>query len=219
MENEDDRRRALWRSRILKKSSHAVLDKIVRLAQKTFGVKTVLIMMWYVHKPRKVARRADRRPLPSYLSEDDEFPVLSSYGYEAKSGPRGPSLCSHTILSKDSSPFVILDTHLDWRFKNHPYVVSGKMFRFYAGTALKSEDGHSLGSLCVIDNKPRESFSEEERQDLQDLGALVMREIELYTVSPLVSDRNRRMSLRPLTRLMCAPLFPCRLAKRCCSER
>lgn len=54
VENEEDRRRALYRSRILKKASHAVLDKIVRLAQKTFGVKTVLIMMWCVHTPRPV---------------------------------------------------------------------------------------------------------------------------------------------------------------------
>lgn len=44
-----------------------------------------------------------------------------------------------------------------------------------------------MGSLCVIDDKPRASFSDEESQDLEDLGTLVMREIELYTVSRLVS--------------------------------
>jgi len=40
-----------------------------------------------------------------------------------------------------------------------------------------------LGSLCVIDDEPRTSFSAEESEDLEDMGLLVMREIELYTVS------------------------------------
>jgi GAF domain-containing protein len=85
--------------------------------------------------------------------------------------------------SRTTTPFVILDTHLDWRFARHPYVIQGLAIRFYAGVPLKSEEGHSLGSLCIIDNKPRTSFSEEESQTLEDLGALAMREIELYTVS------------------------------------
>jgi hypothetical protein len=46
--DEDDRRKALYRSKILQAESHKVLDKIVRLAQRTFNVLTVLIMMWYV---------------------------------------------------------------------------------------------------------------------------------------------------------------------------
>jgi hypothetical protein len=50
--DEDDRRRALYRSKVLQQTSHHVLDKIVRLAQKTFNVITVLIMMWYVRSSK-----------------------------------------------------------------------------------------------------------------------------------------------------------------------
>ena len=85
VQDEDDRRRALYRSKILQADSHKVLDKIVRLAQKTFGVMTVLIMMWYVRhalcRSLKGSPTADlRSPTPTLLARRTTSPSCPRTG-------------------------------------------------------------------------------------------------------------------------------------------
>ena len=77
---------------------------------------------------------------------------------------------------------ILVDALHDARFANNPLVVGEPDIRFYAGAPIKvrSNDGieHSLGALCIIDNKPRD-LQEEELQALKDLSKLVEREVEL----------------------------------------
>jgi len=52
--------------------------------------------------------------------------------------------------------FVIPDTVKDKRFANNPSVVNEPYLRFYAGAPLVTHDGHSLGSICVLDVVPKQ---------------------------------------------------------------
>lgn len=82
--------------------------------------------------------------------------------------------------SRSDEPFVILDTHSDWRFVNSPQVVGPPHVRFYAGAPLRTSDGYNLGSLCVIDDKPRSEFTPRQRLILKEFAAVTIREMELW---------------------------------------
>lgn len=73
-----------------------------------------------------------------------------------------------------------MDTHSDWRFVNSPQVVGPPHVRFYAGAPLRTADGFNLGSLCVIDDKPRSEFTPRQRLILKEFAAVTIREMELW---------------------------------------
>ena len=95
-------------------------------------------------------------------------------GFEARQLPRKQAFCAHTILQREL--LVVEDTRQDKRFAANPQVTAEPGFRFYAGAPLRDDDGHTLGSLCVIDRKPRR-LSKGQRAGLQALAGKVMREI------------------------------------------
>lgn len=77
-------------------------------------------------------------------------------GLESSEGPRETSFCAQTILQQDAV-LVIHDTLEDPVWAENPMVIGYPGVRFYAGTAIVTEDGHALGALCVADNRgPRE---------------------------------------------------------------
>lgn len=84
-------------------------------------------------------------------------------------------ISKHNIL-------VVPDALEDIRFKNNPFVTGAPNLRFYAGAALVSPEGYKLGTLCVLDTKPR-VFSETDEMRLLDLSKMVM--------SCLTARRNR----------------------------
>jgi GAF domain-containing protein len=79
--------------------------------------------------------------------------LISRQGLEAKEVPRHVAFCSHTI----GSPEVLMvpDTRVDPRFKGNPLVTGEPHIRFYAGAPLTYEGEVRLGSLCLMDYKPR----------------------------------------------------------------
>jgi signal transduction histidine kinase/DNA-binding response OmpR family regulator len=85
--------------------------------------------------------------------------------------------CSYALLEPDEV-FIVQDTLSDNRFVNNPLVTDDPEIRFYAGVPLVTEDGYALGTLCVIDRKPRE-LSAEQLAALQALRRAVMAEIQL----------------------------------------
>lgn len=89
---------------------------------------------------------------------------------------RDPGLCASAILGHE--PWVIEDAEVDPRAIANPLVAGEFGLRFYAGSPLKTHDGYNLGTLCVIDKKPR-ALTPEQLALLDDLAALVIDELEL----------------------------------------
>lgn len=77
---------------------------------------------------------------------------------------RDVSFCAHAI--NQPQIMVVPDTALDERFHDNPLVTGDANVRFYAGVPLRSPGGLSLGAFCIIDNKPRPNFSEEDQRRL-----------------------------------------------------
>ena len=83
---------------------------------------------------------------------------------------RDISFCAHAILN--DGLFVIEDATCDPRFADNPLVVGEPHVVFYAGRPLKNAEGYTVGTLCLIDHKPRR-FGRADRRSLDDLGCWV----------------------------------------------
>ena len=106
----------------------------------------------------------------------------SCFGIDTRQTSRDLAFCAHAILTP--SVMVIPNATLDPRFVDNPLVTGPMHIRFYAGAPLKTSDGFSLGSLCIIDTKPR-AMSPDEVDTLAQLAAIVVDELELRSAVEL----------------------------------
>ncbi|HRE41410.1 MAG TPA: GAF domain-containing sensor histidine kinase [Ignavibacteria bacterium] len=100
---------------------------------------------------------------------------------------REDAFCSHTILQDDI--MIVEDAKNDHRFKNNPFVVDDPNIRFYAGVPLTTPKGYNLGSLCVIDKKPRD-LNELQIESLKVLGRQVINLMTLKVFNDNLKDAN-----------------------------
>ena len=99
-------------------------------------------------------------------------------GLEERETPIAVSLCTHALAA--GTTLVIPDLTVDERTKDNPLVVGGPMVRFYAGALLRTMDNEILGTLCIIDMKPRPTGLTGLQLDaLQMLARQVMTTLEL----------------------------------------
>lgn len=116
----------------------------------------------------------------------------SRHGLEAPETARDISFCGHAILREET--LVIENALNDERFHDNPLVTGDPSIRFYAGAPLHDHHGHRVGTLCIIDRKPR-SFTNEEQTILRDLANLVEREFSIGELRDYYDDRNRALNV------------------------
>ncbi|WP_278652282.1 GGDEF domain-containing protein [Pandoraea pnomenusa] len=168
--DEAERLAALRRYEILDTPPEPAFDRIVRLASYVLGTPISLV---------------------SLIDESRQW-FKARQGLEAEQTPRSMAFCAHAIL--DDEVLVVPDARADRRFADNPLVVGEPNIRFYAGAPLRTPQGHRLGTLCVIDRKPR-TLDDEKRALLADLSALVVDELELRRVNQVLGDMAMRDAL------------------------
>jgi GAF domain-containing protein len=129
--------------------------------------------------------------LISLVDEDRQW-FKSKVGLSASETPREVAFCSHAIQQSDV--MVVPDTLEDDRFRNNPLVVSDPRIRFYAGAPLINEEGFALGTLCVVDQAPRQ-LAPDQKEALEALSRLVLAQMEfrrnLILLKEALTDRTR----------------------------
>jgi phosphoribosyl 1,2-cyclic phosphodiesterase/CheY-like chemotaxis protein len=151
----DEERRlvALRALKILDTQPDDRFDRITRLASALFDVPIALV---------------------SLIDEKRQW-FKSCYGLSMRETSRDAAFCAHVVY--DREPMIVPDTFLDTRFADNPLVTNDPRIRFYAGCPLILDDGACIGSLCVIDTRPR-SLEGSDLARLRDLADLAVQEIE-----------------------------------------
>lgn len=121
------------------------------------------------------------------LVDGDRQWFKSKIGITATETSRETSFCAHAISGGTHELFVVPDAHSDPRFSDNPAVLDEPNVRFYAGAPLVTHDGWALGTLCVIDRKPR-VLTPDQIAALSSLRRHVINAIELRR---LVESQNR----------------------------
>ena len=153
--NEDARRKVLESLKLLDTEYEERFDNITRLTKKLFDTQISAVT----------------------LIDANRQWFKSIQGIELAETPRDVSFCGHTILQ--DTVFVVEDTEDDPRFEDNPFVAEAPNVRFYAGAPITLEGGHNIGTLCVIDLKPR-TFSKEDCEKLQELAEMVKLEMLVH---------------------------------------
>ena len=131
----------------------------------------------------RLARSVFRVPLAeiNFLDAVVQFTKSPQVSSGSSYAPRVDSLCDVTIQGAEL--LVVPDATLDARFADRESVTGPKHVRFYAGAPLTVGGGHRVGSLCLIDTKPRD-FTVEEGRLLEQMGLLVERELRADAMPP-----------------------------------
>jgi len=87
------------------------------------------------------------------LVDTDRCWFKAKFGVSEQELPRVGSFCTHAIRGPDV--LVVPDTIADRRFVDSPLVTTDPSIRFYAGAPLRSRAGARIGTMCVLDTKPR----------------------------------------------------------------
>ncbi|CDU22128.1 uncharacterized protein SPSC_00758 [Sporisorium scitamineum] len=164
--HEESRLHALSRYGPPKLAGDSNFERIAHLVKLVFNSKLVLITLV----------GEDQQIFQAQMGGGGEITIES---LQSLAGSRNCSFCSHAILQDSDEPIVIFDAAKDWRFSGNPLVQGSPDIRFYAGSPLRTSDGLNIGSLCLIDDKPRTEFGPRQRHTLKEFARVVMREMEL----------------------------------------
>ncbi len=168
--NEAERVNTLRAMNILDTAPEERFDRLTRLARRLFDVPIALVSLVDVNRQW----------------------FKSCQGLSATETPRDISFCGHAILGEQV--LMIPDATNDERFHDNPLVTGEPHIRFYAGCPLRVGNGAKIGTLCLIDSRPR-ILDAEERELLRDLASMAEQEIEalqLATIDDLTQVSNRR---------------------------
>jgi signal transduction histidine kinase len=122
--------------------------------------------------------------LISLVDQDRQW-FKSKLGLDASETARSASFCAHSIV--DAKTLVVENAETDARFASNPLVLGDPRIRFYAGAPLIAPNGHVLGTVCVIDTRPRELTTAQ----ISALEALSRQVIELFESRAQLLDHQR----------------------------
>ena len=108
---------------------------------------------------------------------------------------RDTAFCSYAILDP-TRPLVVEDARDDLRFAGNPLVTGPQGIRFYAGAPVLDADGRPLGTLCILDTRPRQ-LSPSEIDTLCDLafGVSSVLRMEQAAAARRESEENHRWAV------------------------
>ncbi len=152
-ENEPERLEALDRYHVLDTPPESAFDDLALLASHICGTPVALVSL--VDGSRQ------------WFKARVNFPKAQT--------PREVAFCAHAILGEGL--FVVPDAAADLRFSGNPLVTDDGI-RFYAGAPLVTSDGHAVGTLCVMDRRPR-TLSIDQANALEALSRQVVAQLEL----------------------------------------
>ncbi|MDH4274851.1 MAG: GAF domain-containing sensor histidine kinase [Gammaproteobacteria bacterium] len=153
-ENEGERLKWLNELDILDTLEEQAYDDLTRIAAQLCAVPMALV---------------------SLVDRDRQW-FKSHHGLDAHETPRDLAFCAHAIL--EDPVFIVEDADHDPRFNDNPLVTGGPLVKFYAGAPLILRDNIRVGTLCVIDHKPR-TLNADQRAALEALARQVVSQLEL----------------------------------------
>lgn len=184
---EEDRLAALHKLGILDTQEEARFDNIVELARVLFDVPIALV---------------------SLVDRDRQW-FKARCGLGVQETTRDVAFCAYAI--HEDEVFIVENAFEDVRFRDNPLVTGDPKIRFYAGAVLKSATGFPLGTLCILDRKPR-ILSRADQTKLMMLARFVASEINLDPLAEAPRQRARLAArIDPLSGLYEAGAFKNRL--------
>jgi PAS domain S-box-containing protein len=118
----------------------------------------------------------------SFIDDTTQY-IKFKFGFDLETIAREDAFCIYTIEA--GAIMIVPDARHDDRFANNPLVTNDPNIRFYAGIPLTTRDGHSLGSLCVIDQAPKQ-LERSQKQMLELLSKQIVGILELdYSLNML----------------------------------
>ncbi len=169
--NEALRLASLQEMAILDTDPETEFDQITALAAQMFEVPIALI---------------------SLVDKDRQW-FKSCIGLSASETGRDVSFCGHAI--NVAEPTIVPDATKDERFVDNPLVTGDPFIRSYAGIPIYNADGFPIGTLCLIDTKPR-SYSARDQERLTALGQWVELQLQKRNIDSVESQAHAAMRHR-----------------------
>ncbi len=167
--NEETRLADLQAHRILDTLPEQAYDDITRLAAQICDTPIALV---------------------SFVDDNRQW-FKSRIGVDFSETSREVAFCAHAIVDQESL-FVVPDATIDTRFAANPMVTADPKIRFYAGAPLVTESGHAVGTLCVMDRKPR-LLTTDQRRALEALARQVVSQLSLRQALFHIHEQQRQL--------------------------
>jgi excisionase family DNA binding protein len=152
--NEGQRLAALERSGLVDTQPEEAFDRLIWLASQSLGSPVALMTVLTPTRQWFKSRR----------------------GLDLTETPRSWAFCNYTLLQRDV--MVVEDLARDERFTGNPAVEGAPHLRFYAGAPVLDPDGFGVGSICILDYKPR-SLDNDGRKTLRALAGIASDQLRL----------------------------------------
>lgn len=152
-DDEEERLAAVRRYNILDTPADDAFDRITHLATRLLHVPIALV---------------------SIIDADREW-FKSAHGITIREIDRNVALCASSVAH--NRPHTIPDVQADPAYADNTIVRADPALHGFAVVPLRTDDGHAIGTLCVFDRTIR-TFTRIELDDLTDLAAMAMRELD-----------------------------------------